>query len=243
MHVGDWETHCRANGTLCRVMKITAAEDLDALASSLPAQYRDFVGIFGEAAQASLPTYGPQYMIVDLEAGKQPPSRKPYPLSPDELELLKEYPDEMLRNGKIRPSKSSAGALIFFAKQANNTLRIVVHYCGLHATTIKDKYPLPLMTMIMEQVGRSQVFSKLKLKLGFNLLRIAKGDAWKTAFKTRYRLYEYTVMPFGLTNGSSVLQRNHNNILIVKIDRGVVVYIDDILIYTEMEEKHMELVH
>ena len=128
-------------------------------------------------------------MVIDLEPGKQPPSGKLYPLSPDELELLKEYLDKMLRTGKIQPSKSSAGAPIFFAKQANGKLRIVVDYRGLNAITIKDRYPLPLMTTLMEQVGTSQVCSKLDLKLGFNLLRIAEGDAWKTAFKTRYGLY------------------------------------------------------
>ena len=141
--MGEWETRRRANGTVCRVMKITVAEDLDALASRLAAQYRDFVGIFGKAAQASLATHRPQDMLMDLEPGKQPPFGKLYPLSPNELELLNEYLDEMLRSSKIRPSKSSASAPIFFAKQANGKLRIVVDYRGLNTITIKDKYPLP----------------------------------------------------------------------------------------------------
>jgi len=182
-------------------------------------------------------------MTIDLEQGEQPPSGKLYPLSPDELNVLKEYLDEMLKNGKIRTSKSSAGASIFFAKQANGKLRIVVDYHGLNAITIKDKYPLPLITTLMEQVGTSQIFSKLDLKLGFNLLCIAEGDEWKTAFKTRYGLYEYTVMAVGLTNAPSVFQRHHNNILAEKIERGVVVYIDYILIYSKTEEEHIELTH
>jgi len=121
-------------------------------------------------------------------------------------------------------------------------LRIVVDYRGLNAITIKDKYPLRLMTTLMEQVGTSQIFSKLDLKLGFNLLCIAEGDEWKTAFKTRYGLYEYTVMPFRLTNAPSVFQRHLSNILAEKIDLGVVVYINDILIYSKTEEEHIELV-
>jgi len=112
----------RADSTMRSVMEITAAEDLDTLASRLPAQYRDFVGIFGKAAQASLPTHGPQDMVIDPEAGKQLPSGKLYLLSSDELELLKEYLDEMLRNRKIMPRKSNAGTPIFFAKQANGNL-------------------------------------------------------------------------------------------------------------------------
>ena len=118
----------------------------------------------------------------------------------------------------------------------------MVDYRGLNPITIKDKYPLPLMTMLIEHVGTSQVYSKLDLKLGFNLLRIAKGDEWKTAFETRYVLYKYAVMPFGLTNAPSVFQRHLNNILSEKIDRGVVVYINDILIYTETEEQHIKLI-
>jgi len=147
----------------------------------------------------------------------------------------------MLRTDKIRPSKSSAGAPIVFAKQANRKLGIVVDYRGLNAITIKDKYPQPLMTTLMEQVRTSQVFSKLDLKLGFNLLCIAEGDEWKTAFKTHYSLYEYTVMPFGLTNTTSDFQKHLNNILSKKIDYGVVVYIDNILIYTQTEEEHTKL--
>jgi len=228
IHVGKWESRHLLTSKTHRILSIIVGKDLKTLAERLPVQYRDFVQIFGKAAQASLPAHGPQDMVIDLEPGKQPPSAKLYPLSPDELELLKEYLDEMLRTGKILPSKSSARGPIFFAKQANGKLRIVVDYRDLNTITVKDKYPLPLMTTLMEQVGTSQVFSKLDLKLGFNLLWIAEGDECKTAFKTRYGLYEYTVMPFGLTNAPSVFQRYLDNILSEKIDCGVVVYIDDI---------------
>jgi len=98
------------------------------------------------------------------------------------------------------------------------------------------------MTTLMEQVGTSQIFPKLDFKLGFNLLHIAEGDAWKTAEKNQYGLYEYTVMPFGLTNAPSVFQRHLNNILAEKIDRGVVEYNDNILPYSKTEEEHIELV-
>ena len=143
----------------------------------------------------------------------QPPSGKLYPLSLDEVELLKEYLDVMLKNGKMCPSKSSADTPMFFAKQANAKLCIVVDYLGLNAITINAKYPLPLLTIKMQQLGTSQIFSKLDLKLGFNLLLIAEGNEWNTAFKTRYGLCEYTVIPFGLTNAPSVLQRHLSNVL------------------------------
>jgi len=138
IHVGKWESRHLSTSKVCRIMQIIVGKDLKTLAERLPVQYRDFVEIFGNAVQASLPVHGAQDMVIDLEPGKQPPSRKLYSLSPDELELLKEYLDEMLRTSKIRPSKSSARAPMFFAKQANGKLCIVVDYCGLNAITIKD---------------------------------------------------------------------------------------------------------
>jgi len=149
IHVGKWESRYLSSGKVRRIIQIIVGEDLKTLAERLPVQYRDFVEIFGKAAQASLPAHRPQDMVIDLELGKQPPSGKLYPLSPDELGLLKKYLDEKLRTGKIQPSKSSARAPIFFANEANSKLRIVVDYHSLNAITIKDKYPLLLMTILM----------------------------------------------------------------------------------------------
>ena len=118
---------------------------------------------------------------------------------------------------------------------------LVVDYRGLNAITIQDKYLIPLMTTLMEQVQESTWFTKLDLKNGFNLIRVKAGDEWKTAFKTRYGLYEYTVMPFGLTNAPLVFQRYVNEVLKEYIDRGVVAYIDDILIYSKMEDELVDL--
>jgi len=180
-------------------------------------------------------------MVIDLEPWKQPLSGKLYSLSLDELKLLKGYLVKILRTGKIQPSKSGTRAPIFFAKQANGKLHIVVDYHGLDAITIKDKYLLALIPTLMEQVGTSQVISKRDLKLELYLLRIAKGDEEKTGFKTHHGLYEYTVISFRLINASSVFQRHLNNILSEKTDCSVVVYPDDILIYTQTEEEHLEL--
>jgi len=214
----------------------------EAVELRLPVQYRPFAEVFSREAQQSLPAHGPHDMEINLEPGKVPPAGSLYPLSKDELDLLKDYLEEMTRTGKIRPSSGAAGAPIFFAKQASGKLRIVVDYRGLNAVTVKDKYPLPLMTQLMEQFSESAWFTKLDLKNGFNLIRIAAGDEWKTAFRTRYGAFEYLVMPFGLTNAPSVFQRYMHGLLGEKLDRGIVVYIDDILIYTKTEEEHTELV-
>jgi hypothetical protein len=108
--------------------------------------------------------------------------------------------------------------------------------------TIKDKYPLPPMSELRDRLGTAKVFTKIDLKDGFNLLRIAKGDEWKTAFRTRYGSYQYNVMPFGLCNAPSSFQAMINEILHDLLDQGVVVYIDDILIYTESMRQHVDLV-
>jgi len=133
--VGKWESRHLSTGKVRRVIQIILDKDLKTLAETLPVQYRHFVEIFGKAMQDSLPAHGPQDMVVDLEPGKQPLSEILYPLSPDELELLKEHLDEMLRTGKVQPSKSNAGVSIFFAKQANGKLHIVVDYHDLNAGT------------------------------------------------------------------------------------------------------------
>jgi len=108
----------------------------------------------------------------------------------------------MLRNEKTSLSKSSAGSLIFFAKQANGKLRIMVDYGGLNVITIKDKYPLPVMTTLMEHVGTSQVFSKLALKLGFHLLRIAKGKNGKRPLRPAT---DYTSIPAPLCPSGNII--------------------------------------
>ena len=169
------------------------------------------------------------------------PSGKLYPLSQDEVALLRDYIEEMIMSGKIRPGKGSAGSPIFFVKETTGKIHLVVNYRGLNAITIKDKYPIPLMTILMEQVQECTRFTKLDLKNSVNLIRVKEGDEWRTAFKTRYGLYEYTIMPFGLTNASSVFQRYVNHVLKDLTDRGVVAFINDILIYTRTGVELLEL--
>ena len=207
----------------------------------MPAFYHEFEKVFGKEMQSALPEHGPQDCSIDLLPNTEPPSGKLYPMSQDELQLLPEYMAEMLATGKIRPGKGHAGSLVFFVKEKTGKMRLAVDYHGLNAITIKDKYPIPLITTLMEQVQESTWFTKLDLKNGFNLIRVKAGDEWKTAFKTRYGLYEYTVIPFGLTNAPSVFQRYVNEVLKEYIDRGLVAYIDDILIYSKTEEELADL--
>jgi len=136
----------------------------------------------------------------------------------------------MLKEGKISPSKSPAGAPILFVPKPDGRLRLVVDYRGLNKVTVHNKYPIPLMTELKDQVREAQICTKLDLKDGLHLIRIRKGDKWKTAFQTRYGHYQYRVMPFGLVNAPATFQTMMNEILREFLDPGVVVYIDDILI-------------
>ena len=207
----------------------------------VPVFYHEFSKVFSKAMQTALSQHGPQDIIIDLMLNTEPPSGKLYPMSQDELALLRDYIEEMVMSGKIRPGKGTAGSLVFFVKETTGKMHLVVDYRGFNAITIKDKYPIPLMTTLMEQVQECTWFTKFDLKNGSNLIRVKEGDEWKTAFKTRYGLYKYTVMLFGLTNAPSVFQRYMNHVPKDLTDRGVAAYIDDILIYAKTEEELVEL--
>ena len=117
-----------------------------------------------------------------------------------------------------------------------------VDYRGLNKVTILNRYPLPLMNKLPDRVCGAKIFTKLDLKSGYNLIRIKEGDQWKTAFRTRYGLFEYKVMPFGLANTPATFQHMMNEIFRDMIDLGVVIYLDDILIYSDNQQDHVALV-
>ena len=145
----------------------------------------------------------------------------------------------MLRTGKIRRSTSPAGSPILFVPKPNGKgLRLCVDYRALNRITIPNRYPLPLMQELQDRVQGAKWFTKLDLKNGFNLIRMREGDEWKTAFRTRYGLYEFQVMPFGLTNAPSTFQDMMNHVFSDMIDLGLLVYMDDFLIYAKTEEEH-----
>lgn len=135
-----------------------------------------------------------------------------YNLSETELEALREYLDENLKKGFIRPSESPAGAPILFVKKKDGSLRMCVDYRGINKITIKNRYPLPLIAELLDRLKSAKVFTKIDLRGAYNLLRIKAGEEWKTAFRTRYGHFEYLVMPFGLTNAPASFQHlmNHN---------------------------------
>jgi len=157
-------------------------------------------------------------------------------MSAYQLDTLDKYPKKMLKQGKIVHSQSPAGAPILFVPKPDGKLRLCVDYQNRNKLTILNKYPLPLLGELKDRVVGAKIFTKLDLKDGCHLLRIREGDEWKSAFRTRYGHFEYKVRLFGLVNAPATFQPMIHKILQQFLDHGVVVYLDDIMIYSDSEE-------
>lgn len=207
--------------------------------TQIPQKYRDLARVFSKSEAELLPEKRPYDCPIDLVDPKAiPPYRAIYNLSNPEMEVLEKYLAENLKKKFIRPSKSPAGAPIFFVKKKDGSLRPCIDYRGLNAMTVKNRYPLPLIDSLLDRLSGAQVFTKIDLRGAYNLVRIKPGDEWKTAFRCRYGHFEYSVMPFGLTNAPAVFQDMMNDILSDYLDIFVVVYLDDILVFSQTPEEH-----
>jgi hypothetical protein len=160
-------------------------------------------------------------------------------MTPKELAELKVQLNEVLDKGYIRPGSSPWGYPALFVKKKDQSLRLCVDYRPLNAVTVKNKYPLPRINILFDQLAGAKVFSKVNLCLSYHQIKIRPEDVPKTAFSTRYGLYEYLVMSFGLTNAPAHFMYLMNSVFMPELDKFVVVFIDDILIYSKSEEEHV----
>ncbi|XP_021754918.1 uncharacterized protein LOC110720219 [Chenopodium quinoa] len=177
---------------------------------------------------------------IDLVPGTTPISKAPYRMTPVEMSKLKEQLQDLLDKGYIRPSASPWGAPVLFVKKKDGSMRLCIDYRELNKVKIKNKYPLPRIDDLFDQLKGATVFSKIDLRSGYHQLRIADEDIPKTAFRTRYGHYEFTVMPFGLTNAPTIFMDLMNRVFHQFMDKFVVVFIDDILVYSKSKEEHVE---
>jgi hypothetical protein len=178
--------------------------------------------------------------IIELQPGTAPISKRPYRMPPNELAELKIQLQDLLDKGYICPSASPWGCSALFVKKKDDSLRLCVDYRPLNAVTIKNKYPLPRIDILFDQLTGAKVFSKIDLRSGYHQIKIRPCDIPKTAFSTRYGLYEYLVMSFGLTNAPAYFMYLMNSVFMPELDKFVVVFIDDILIYSKTQEDHAD---
>jgi hypothetical protein len=198
----------------------------------------EFLDVFPK----DLPGMPPERKVefaIELLPGTAPISKRTYRVSGPELVELKKQIDELSEKGYIRPSTSPWAAPVLFMEKKDGTRRMCFDYQALNEVTIKNKYPLPRIEDLFDQLRGANVFSKIDLRSGYHQLRIRPSDIPKTTFITKYGLYEFTVMSFSLTNAPAFFMNLMNSVFMDYLDTFVVVFIDDILIYSQSEEEHV----
>nr|AAX92958.1 retrotransposon protein, putative, Ty3-gypsy sub-class [Oryza sativa Japonica Group]ABA92829.1 retrotransposon protein, putative, Ty3-gypsy subclass [Oryza sativa Japonica Group] len=211
--------------------------------TKLPLKGMPVVKRFPDVFPEDLPGMPPDRdieFIIDLIPGTAPISKRPYRMPVNELEELKKQIRELQEKGFVRPSSSPWGAPVLFVKKKDGSMRMCVDYRSLNEVTFKNKYPLPRTDDLFDQLEGAKVFSKIDLRSGYHQLKIRTGDIPKTAFSTCYGLYEFAVISFGLTNAPAYFMNLMNKVFMDYLDKFVVVFIDDILIYSKDEEEHAE---
>jgi len=206
--------------------------------SAIPEEYHEYTDVFSKSKAETLAPHRPYDLRIDLEKDSHPPVGTIYSLSKFEQEALKEFIDENLTNGFIHSTSSPHRAPVLFVKKKDGSLRLCVDFHGLNKIMKKDRYPLPLISDLLDSPRKARIYTKIDLWHTYHLVHIAKGDKWKTAFRTCYGAFEWSVMPFRLTNTPAAFQRFMNNVFSDLLDVCVVVYLDDILIYSDDITQH-----
>ncbi|GJZ89136.1 putative reverse transcriptase domain-containing protein [Tanacetum coccineum] len=200
---------------------------------------QNFPNVFAEDLPG-LPLAQPVEFQIDLIPGAAPVARASYRLAPAEMKELSEQLQELSDKGFIRPSSSHWGAPVLFFKKKDGSFRMYIDYRELNKLTVKNRYPLPRIDDLFDQLQGSSIYSKINLRSGYHQLRVREQDIPKTAFRTRYGHYEFLVIPFGLTNALAVFMDLMNRVCKPYLDKFVIVFIDDILIYSKNKKEHEE---
>ena len=207
----------------------------------LRAVVREYADVLPQTLPGGLPPQRNIDHAIEVLPGSAPPSRPAYRMSPDELQELRRHLADLTDKGFIRPSISPYGApVLFVPKKEPGKFRMCIDYRLLNAQTIKNVYPLPRIDDLLDQLHGSKIWSKIDLAQGYYQVRIKEEDIPKTAFRTRYGLYEFTVLSMGLCNAPATFMRMMNDILGPYLDKFVLCYLDDILIYSRTREEHVE---
>ncbi|CCO34400.1 Retrotransposable element Tf2 155 kDa protein type 1 [Rhizoctonia solani AG-1 IB] len=203
----------------------------------IPTQYHSFAKVFGEEEFNKLPPH--RSYDIEIELTDEGPLNSPlYSMTNTKSVILKQWLEDELRAGKIRPSKSPISSPVMFVLKKDGSRCLVVDYRKLNACSKKNIYPLPRPNNLMSKLCGAKLFTKLDLQWGYNNVRVKEGDKWKTVFRTKYRLFETLVMPFGLSGAPGTFQAMMNKVFQDLLDVSVIIYLDDILIFLHNPEEH-----
>jgi len=214
----------------------TISEKVDL--SAISEEYHEYADVFSKSKAETLTPHRSYDLRIDLEKDSHPSVGTIYSLSKFEQEALKEFIDKNLTNGFIRSTSLPHGALVLFVKKKDGSLWLCVDFCGLNKIMKKDRYPLPLISDLLDSPRKARIYTKIDLWHAYHLVRITKEDEWKTAFRTCYGAFKWSVMLFGLTNALAAFQCFMNDSFSDLLDVCVVVYLDDILIYSDDITQH-----
>lgn len=240
---------CRSSDVMAYLAFIRPIKERDTASiedpfATVPTEAKPIVQAYADIFPSSLPPGLPpdrgDAHEIALEANAHVPVQPIYHQSPAELAETHKQLAELIESGAIRPSKSPFAAPILFVKKKEGTLRMCVDYRALNKLTIKNRYPLPRIDELLDRLQGAKHFTKIDLRSGYHQIRVEPRDVPKTAFRTRYGHFEFLVMPFGLTNAPATFQKSMNTVLGDILDRFVIVYLDDILIFSRTKEEHEE---
>ncbi|KAI2644826.1 Transposon Tf2-8 polyprotein [Labeo rohita] len=226
-----WSTFCQENCFSVKPQPCytkTVESPITHKTVTFPSCYNDLLEVFSKTKATQLPPHCPWDCAIDLLPNAMPPKSKVYPLSQKETQAMDEYINEGLDSG------------FFFVEKKDGGLRPCIDYRGLNNVTVKFCYPLPLVPSALEQLREATIYTKLDLRSAYNLIRIYEGDEWKTTFLTTRGHYEYRVMPYGMANSPAVFQSFINEIFKDLLNKFVIAYIDNILVYSETKEEHVD---
>ena len=218
-------------------------EDHRKIEELAPRKFLKWRKVFGKVESERMPTRKVWNHAIDLKEMFKPQKGRIYPLSKNKREEVQNFVEDQLRKGYIRPSKFPQMSPVFFVGKKDRSKQMVMDYHNLNDQTVKNNYPLPLITELIDNMGSKKVFTKMDLRWGFNNVRIKEGDEWKEAFTTYIGSFEPTVMFFGMTNLPATFQAMMNEILRDLINKGkVAVFVDNVLVGTETKEGHDKIV-
>ena len=224
--------------------EVNAIVELDdaKIETPFPREVKDILVEFSDVFPAELPPGLPPKRAVDhrieLLPGTEPPHRAPYRMSTQALDELKTQLKELTEHGYIQPSVSPFGAPVLFVPKKDGSIRMCVDYRALNKATIRNRYPLPRIEELLDRLGDARFFTKIDLRSGYHQIRVHPEDVPKTAFRTRYGHFEFLVLPFGLTNAPATFMHLMHSIFREHLDTFVIIFLDDILVYSRTLEEH-----